>query len=247
MRVVVVSSLFVLIACGGSNKPAETAESPAEPNTSSSQDVPAASSESEGDAGPAFGTPTGAAAPSTPAPAAESPSTHPVPTSTGSVDGKPFIPKMARVTQPAAKDGRVVLTLDERTQCGGGDPKPGDSYLTVTVPWEDGYKQDLGSLKRAGKNGAGEISFVRVNTNGKKEPSATFKPTGRMTVVKAPSDEGAVGKLNIDMQSGDYMLSGDLDIQLCVAAKGGGGAGAAAAGAGAAPASKPPKAGKKKK
>lgn len=246
MRVVVVSSLIVLIACGGSNKPAETPESPAESNTSSSQDMSASSSESEADAGSGFGTPTsagGAAAPSSPAPAAESSSTHPVPTSTGSVDGKPFIPKMARVTQPAAKDGRVVLTLDERTQCGGGDPKPGDSYLMVTVPWEDGYKQDLGSLKRAGKNGAGEISFVRVNTNGKKEPSATFKPTGRVTVVKAPSDEGAVGKLNIDMQSGDYMLSGDLDIQLCVAAKGGGGAPAAAA----APASKPPKAGKKKK
>lgn len=242
MRVVVVSSLLVLIACGGSKKPAESAESQTE-STSSAPDMSAAS-ESESDAGAAFGSPTASAsaAPSDSAPAAESApaATHPVPTSTGSVDGKPFIPKMARVTQPAAKDGRIILTLDERTEC--GEPKPGDSYLTMMVPWEDGYKQDIGSLKRGGKKGAGEIAFFRVNANGKKEPSATFKPTGRVTVVKAPNEEGAVGKLSIDMQSGDYMLSGDLDIQLCVAPKGGG--------ATAAPAStpkNPPKTAKKKK
>jgi hypothetical protein len=243
MRVVVVSSLLVLMACGGSKKPAESAESPAE-NTSSSQDTPSAS-ESESDAGSGFGAPgtSAASTPSEASPAGESApaQNHPVPNSTGSVDGKPFIPKMARVTQPAAKDGRIMLTLDERIECGGGDPKPGDSYLTVTVPWEDGYKQDLGSLKRPGKKGAAEIAFFRVNTNGKKEPSATFKPTGRMTVVKAPTEEGAVGKLNIDMQSGDYMLTGDLDIQLCVAAKGGGGA------APAATPKNPPKTAKKKK
>jgi hypothetical protein len=237
---VVVPLLLVLIACGGSNKPAESAESVAEPSSSSSQDL-SASSESASDAAAASAAP----AEPEPAPAAEpAAAAHPVPTTTGAIDGKPFSPKMARVTQPASKDGRIVLTLDERNDCGGGDPKAGESYLTLTVPWEDGYKQDLGSLKRGSKKGAGEIALFRVN-NGKKEPSATFKPTGRVTVVKAPSDEGALGKLNIDMQSGEYMLSGDLDIQLCVAAKGGGGGGSAAA---AAPASKnPPKAGKKKK
>src|SRR5215472_12687153 len=113
MRVVVVPSLLILIACGGSKKPAESAESQTE-STSSAPDTPPAS-ESESDSGPAFGSP-GAAAPSAPsdsAPAAESApaATHPVPNTTGSVDGKPFIPKMARVTQPAAKDGRIVLTL----------------------------------------------------------------------------------------------------------------------------------------
>lgn len=238
---VAVSLLLVFVACGGSNKPAESAESVAEPSSSSAADVPS-SSESTSAAAAASAAPAELeqAAPAAEAPAA----THPVPTTTGAIDGKPFSPKMARVTQPAAKDGRIVLTLDERSDCGGGDPKAGESYLTLTVPWEDGYKQDLGSLKRGGKKGGGEIALFRVN-NGKKEPSATFKPTGRVTVVKAPSDEGAVGKLNIDMQSGEYMLSGDLDIQLCVAAKGGGGGGAAGA---AAPAPKSaPKAAKKKK
>jgi len=236
---VVVPVLLVFLACGGSKKPAESAESPAEPSASSAADMPAASESTAA-------APAASAAPAEPepaAPAAESTPTHPVPTTTGAIDGKPFLPKMARVNQPASKDGRIVLTLDERNACGGGDPKAGESYLTLTVPWEDGYKQDLGSLKRPGKGGGGEIALFRVNTNGKKEPSATFKPTGRITVVKAPSDEGSVGKLNIDMQSGEYMLTGDLDIQVCVAAKGGGGGGAGAA----APAPKNPPKPKKKK
>jgi hypothetical protein len=154
---------------------------------------------------------------------------------------------MARVTQAAQKDGRILLTLDERTECGGGDPKPGEALLTLTVPWEDGYKQDLGSLKRGGKKGAGEIAFARVGTNGKKDVSASFKPSGRVTVVKAPSEEGSLGKINIDMQSGEYMLSGDLDVQVCVAPKGGSAAASTAPAAAATPAAKPAKPKKKKK
>lgn len=91
--------------------------------------------------------------------------------------------------------------------------------MAMLVTWEDGYKVDLGSLKRGGKKGAGDISFVRIGAKGKKEVSTTFKPTGRLTVVKAPMDQGATGKINIDLQSGDYMLSGDLDVQTCVSPK----------------------------
>ena len=40
-----------------------------------------------------------------------------------------------------------------------------------------------------------------------------------MTVVSAPMDKGGKGKLKIDLQSGDYMLAGDLDIEMCAAAK----------------------------
>jgi hypothetical protein len=225
MRAVVVSSLIVLVACGGSKKPAESAteSTSTETSASSGTDMPASSDTASADAS-ASSALGASSAPETPPPAEPAP-THPVPNTTGAIDGKPFAPKMARVTQAAQKDGRIVLTLDERTECGGGDPKPGEALLTLTVPWEDGYKQDLGSLKR-GKKGS-EIGFVRVSTNGKKDASATFKPSGRVTVVKAPSEEGALGKINIDMQSGEYMLSGDLDVQICVAPKGASAAAAA--------------------
>jgi hypothetical protein len=213
MRVAVFSSLLLLAACGGSKKPAEPPESPSpETSASSSSEAPPETS----DAAPA------ASASSAPAESAEAPASPPAssaPTVTGTIDGKSFTPKMARITHAVQKDGRVVVVLDERSECGGGDAKAGEGILTLMVTWEDGYKGDLGSLKRGGKKGGGETSFARVGANGKKEFSGTFKPTGRVTVVKAPMEKDAVGKLNIDLQSGDYMLSGDIDLQACVTPK----------------------------
>jgi hypothetical protein len=234
---ILVSSLVAFIACGGSNKPAaEPTETPAPEASASASSDTAAPSDS-----------ASAAASASAAPAAEAPPpepSHPVPNVTGMIDGKPFTPKMARIEKPAAKDGRVVVIIDERTECGGGDAAPGSGILTLTTPWEDAFKQDLGSLKRGGKKGGGEISFARAGAAGKKDFSGTFKPTGRVTVTKAATEQGSVGKVNLDLTSGDYMLSGDLDVQVCVEVKK---ADAAAKGGGAAAPKTPAKAGGKKK
>jgi hypothetical protein len=217
MRAVLVSSLVLLLACGGSKKPAETeGETPSSETTAPDGDTTATSDEG-GTAAPA--------ASSSPAPA-ETPAAAPAPagpTVTGAIDGKPFSPKTARVTHPMQKDGRIFVTLDEHAEC-GADASPGDGVLSILVTWEDGYKVDLGSLKH-GKKGGGEISFARIGAKGKRDYSATFKPTGRVTIVKAPTEQGEVGKLSIDLQSGDYMLSGDLDVQTCVSPKAAPGAG----------------------
>lgn len=214
MRVVLVSSLLVIsplfvVFCGGSKKPAESAESPSESSAPAEAPAP---SESAAEAAPSASASPAAAPEDKPAPAPSGPNV------TGAIDGKPFVPKAGLITKPAQKDGRILITLGEHSDC-GSEAGQGEGVMTLVVPWEDGYKQDLGSLKRGGKKGGGEISFVRVGAGGKKEGSASFKPTGRLTVISAPSDQNSVGKMNIDLQSGDYMLSGDLDVQLCVAAK----------------------------
>ena len=90
--------------------------------------------------------------------------------------------------------------------------------MTLLVPWKDGSKVDLASLKRAQKTSMGEAAFVR-GAGAKKTIVTTFKPTGLVTIVSAPSDKDAVGKMKIDLQSGDYMLSGDLDVKVCVPVK----------------------------
>jgi hypothetical protein len=103
------------------------------------------------------------------------------------------------------KDGRILIALTEGTDCptaGGGKD---DATLTMLVPWQDGYKIDLSALKRSGKKGSAEIAFSRGN-----KPSATFKPSGTVTIVSAPTAKGATGKMKIDLQS---------DIELCVAPK----------------------------
>jgi hypothetical protein len=224
--------MVVLSACGGaSQKPAESAadtssleqgsgsgEGAASPSDKSDKSETAASTSSSGDSP----SPSKPAATTKAAPAADSPAAspaaaasavHPTPSATGSIDGKPFAPKIARSTAALQKDGRLLVTVTEGTEC-GGSPKPGEGTLTLLLEWKDGYKTDLGSLRRATKPGGGEVGFTRGGTLSK-----SFKPTGRITVVSAPSDANATGKLKVDLQSGDFMLAGDLDVLLCTAAK----------------------------
>jgi hypothetical protein len=216
MRVVLASSLFVLLACGGAQKPAEgsAADTTAlEPSASSAEGTPPPS-ESKPESKPTSSHAATSPAPSADAPAAAAPAAfHPTPTTSGSIDGKPFAPKLARASGAIQKDGRILLTLTEHSDCSGpAASKPGEGSLSILVTWKDGYKTDVGSLKRSGKKGSGEIGFARVSAAGKSDGSTTFKPTGRVTVVSAPTDQTATGKMSIDLQSGDYVLMGDLDV-----------------------------------
>jgi hypothetical protein len=221
------SSLIIFVAaCGGSQKPVSSADTASLDNGPSSRsEAPAASDTPPADTAstaPADGTSSAGGSSSAGAsPAAAPESMHPTPSVTGSVDGKPFAPKLAHVVGRMRKDGRVLISVDERTECAtpGDASKPDDAALTILVPWEDGYKIDLSALKRGGKKKPGEIAFSRANPAGKMEIWSSFKPSGRVTIVKAPMDKDAVGKMKIDLQSGDYMLAGDLDVQVCVAPK----------------------------
>ena len=206
-------ALVVAFSCGGSQKPSETA---ADTTSLEAKDSASAKSESATSSASPNAAPEAAPAPAAAAPPAAA--VHAAPSVTGTIDGKPFAPKVARTTGKAQKDGRVLLALDDaHTDCTTAAPaQPGDATLTVLVPWQDGYKVDLGSLKRSTpKKAGGEITFSRAGAAGKKEVSATFKPSGTITIVKAPSDANVTGKMNIDLQSGDFMLAGDLDVLVC--------------------------------
>ncbi len=210
MRVVLATSMFLLFGCGGAQKPAEGSASDTaalEPSSSPAEDTspsPAASSDSK----PATSHVATPPAASSDAPAAAPAAFHPSPGATGTIDGKPFEPKLARVSGPMQKDGRVSITLVEHTDC-SPPLSATEGSLTLLVTWKDGYKTDLGSLKRSGKKGSGEIGFTRAN-----KAAPAFKPTGTVTVVTAPTDPSATGKMKIDLQSGDYMLNGNLDVCL---------------------------------
>jgi hypothetical protein len=222
---VIVLGVIGLAACGGSPPPApetpaadtsslETG-SGADKSSKSSTDeaAPAASSAPAAASAASAASSAPAAATGTDAPAA---AFHPAPSATGTIDGKPFAPKVAQVIGPMKKDGRILLSLTEASECPApGDAKTDHASMTLVVPWSDGYKIDVSALKLEGKKGPGEIGF----RHGKKDLSTTFKPSGTVTVVSAPMDKGATGKLKIDLQSGDYMLAGTVDVELCVSPK----------------------------
>jgi hypothetical protein len=225
LRTSLACSALVLLACGGAQKSAEGVD------TSSLESTPSSSSGSGDTASPSAGSgtstgnPSSASTSSSPASSDSAPAPapaviHPVPGATGSIDGKPFSPKLAQIASPMQKDGRVTLVIHEGSDClAPGDAKPGDASMTLVVSWQDGYKTDLSALRRAKKGNMGEAAFVRIGDDGKKQLSTTFKPTGLVTVVSAPTQKDALGKMKIDLQSGDYMVTGDLDVKLCVAAK----------------------------
>jgi hypothetical protein len=224
MRVVLGCSLVALVACGGAPKPAATEGS----DTASLEPSPSAGS--AGSEQPSAAPPASATAASSPAPSSSSTAAtapadtsaaaapaHPAPASTGAIDGQPFAPKFAQVAGPVTKDGRRLVMLHEGTECASpaDASKPGMASMMLMVPWNDGFKVDLASLKRAKKNDLGEAAFVRIAANKKKDVSTTFKPTGLVTVVSAPTKKDGVGKMKIDLQNGDYLLVGDLEINNC--------------------------------
>jgi hypothetical protein len=229
MRALLACSLVALFACGGATqKPAETesdtasleskgsSETSATSSTSSPSSSSSASSSSASTGSGAAASPAASGTEATSAPAPF----HPVPAATGSIDGKPFSPKLAQISGRMQKDGRLAVVLHEGSDCiGANDAKAGDASMTLMVTWKDGYKVDVGSLQRARGGNLGEAAFVRVGDDKKKNVSKTFKPTGLVTIVSAPTEKDAVGKMKIDLQSGDYMLAGDLDVKLCSAAK----------------------------
>jgi hypothetical protein len=228
LRTGLASSILVLAACGGgAQKPADGVDTSSLESTPSSSSGSADTASSTAASGPSSNGPLSAlnsssAAPSPASDAAPAPAAamHPVPGATGAIDGKPFSPKLAQIASPMQKDGRVTLVLHEGSDCvAPADVKPGDASMVLVVSWQDGYKTDLSALRPAKKGNMGEAAFVRVGDDGKKQVSTTFKPTGRLTVVTAPTQKDAIGKMKIDLQSGDYMVAGDLDVKLCVAAK----------------------------
>jgi hypothetical protein len=217
-----------LLACGGAQKPAaseadtSSLESPSGGDSPASTAATPAPSDSSGSAGGGSSSPTSASAPAasdaSATPAAGS--NHPTPSATGSIDGQPFLPKLAQVMGPLMKDGRVKVMIHGGSDCvAPADAKPGDGSIVLMVPWQDGYKVDLGSLKRAKRRDMGEAAFVRIADDGKGKISSTFAPTGRLTVVSAPTAQNAFGKLTLDLSSGEYILAGDVDVKVCKALK----------------------------
>lgn len=215
MRVLPTCSLLVLVACGGgSPKPAateaDTASLESSSSTSSTASATAASPAKTADGAAPSSASSGVPAAITAAVLAPT-SVHPVPGATGDIDGKPFAPKLAQLAGPVQSDGRVLILIHEGTDCvAPADAKAGDGSMMLMVPWKDGYKTDLAALKRAKGGNLGEAAFVR-----KKQISTTFKPSGLVTIVSAPTQKDAIGKMKIDLQSGGYILAGDLDVKVC--------------------------------
>jgi hypothetical protein len=223
-------ALAAIAACGGSQKKTDTdVNSLNEPgsgggggDTSSASDTtPPASTGGSSGSGSSSSSHTSSTGSAAAAASAAAPAVfHPKPSTNGEIDGKPFAPRLAMVTGPMQKDGRIAIVLAEADDCvKSSDAQPGDGALSLLLPWKDGWKQDLASMQAPKGRSNGDISFGRVNDGKKTQLSTTFTPIGTVTIVKAPMDQNAFGKMKIDLTSGGYMLAGDIDVKVCVPPK----------------------------
>jgi hypothetical protein len=222
MRVLALCSFglsFAFVACGGAARPAATEANVATADSLATPSPvdPKPPSWAGAATAPTADAPEPAAPTTPPAPA------HPAPTVSGNIDGKPFAPRLAQVSGPMQKDGRLLISFTEADDCvTSADAKAGGATLLMMIPWKDGAKLDLAKLKvpnpkaKGFAAAMGEVSFIRIGDDGKSnQVSTTFKPTGKATIVSAPMEQNAVGKMTLDLKSGDYALSGDVDIKVC--------------------------------
>lgn len=193
-----------LAACGGSTTPPETAGATSAPAETA---APVASADATPSAAPA--------APATPEPV------RAPPTLAGALAGKPFHGIAACVAGQGKDPGKVyvdiydVKDMDVKKGCGMLPPVPGARKIGVFLPWSDGAKLDVATLK-AGKEPA---MFVMATTSNPKKMDCKdvgrdIRPKGTIEVWKAPRKKGEVGRIKLDLTTSNDKLTGEIDVDV---------------------------------
>ena len=215
LRLFLVSSLVVLVSsCGGpaqeASSPVPSAAPPAEPTPSAAgSDTPVAG---------ATPSATPSAAPSA-TPATE-PTRAPA-TLDGAIAGKPFHAVAACVAGIGKDKGKAYLEIydvkdfEVKKSCGMLPPTPGARKIGVVLPWADGSKTDVATIK----GGKEPELFVMASTDNpkkfdRKDTQKDFKPKGTIEVLRAPTSKGGVGRIKLDITAGKDKLAGEVDVDI---------------------------------
>jgi hypothetical protein len=205
IHLVLLASLS-LAGCGGSTTPPETAGATSAPADTAAAAAPTPTADAAASAAPAA--PPPAAPVRTPA------------TLAGAIAGKPFH-AVAACVAGAGKDGKVYVEIydvkdfDVTKTCGMLPPVPDARKIGVYLPWSDGGKLDVATLK-ASKDP--EMFVMATTANPKKmdrkDVGKELKPTGTIEVLKAPKNKGDVGRIKLDLTVGKDKLTGEVDVDV---------------------------------
>jgi hypothetical protein len=212
----------VLISCAGSKPSSATPPAPAETA------APVASSAGPETASPA---PTVSAEPS--APSAGAAATTTKLEVSGTINGKTFAPKVGWVFS-RMQDGYATINFMEKEPC--SMMEDGDVGLGVFMPWQEGASVDLSTQRDVAfgkqKVKLAAAAFVQNKTTKvvdkktgiagartENSPVPGFKPKGKATLIAAPNARDSVGRLEIDLSSGDFKMKGSVDVKVCAELK----------------------------
>ena len=205
MRAPLALAAVILAACS-SSPPPPADPPPADPPPPAAPEPPAPAPEPA--AVPAA-TATAAATSAPAAPAAPASSVE----ASGKIDGKTeFVPKLGQVGGPYQKDGRLFVNLHGASDCLTSlDVKPGDGSMLLMMPWKKGVTYELPGAKQK----QGDATFLVITPEKKNDIHKGFKPTGKIEILEAPTEHNAVGRIRVDMKSGDWTLKGELAVKIC--------------------------------
>lgn len=203
VRLMALASSLALMACAGG--PAPKNASDAEPivgeSSTQSADLAAPQPKAESEAPAAA-----EGAPPADAPRPEAKSLGPT-TLKGKVSGGDFRPAVALIHTPTFGDSVMVEIFDQDATCESvPSPTDGHRVVEVKVPW------------KAGPHPVGASSAqVRFGLQMKGKALWGDAKSGTVTVLEAPREQGAIGRLRLDAQAPKEKVSGEIDVHVCVA------------------------------
>jgi hypothetical protein len=194
---------FAAAACASTPPAAEPAATAATAATAAPEAASAAPSAS---ASAAADMPAAPAA----APEAAPPPVEAFPSATGTLDGKPWDLKGAGTAGPVQKDGSVLIGLGNYDiDCGVHAATAGDRTIVLQIPWKEGAKLDLAKLKKT------DVWATSVDDKKKVAALKTFKPTGKVEVLAAPTKEKSSGRIKIELKSGNDTITAEVPVKFC--------------------------------
>jgi hypothetical protein len=119
--------------------------------------------------------------------------------------------KGAATIGPVGGDGTVAITLGNyNVECGAHAPAAGDLTLTFTIPWEKGAKVDIAALKAKAILAAGYDEKKKTL-----EPLKSWKPTGTIEVLAAPTKGKSSGRIRINLEAKLDAVRAEIPVRFC--------------------------------
>jgi hypothetical protein len=134
--------------------------------------------------------------------------------------GKPFH-AVAACVMGAPKKGHVFIEIydvkdfDVNTSCARLPPVPGARKLGLVLPWKEGEKLDLATLKAGKDMPEGYVMEALADKKfSRKDAGKDFKPQGTVEVLRAGTAKGDVGRIRVTLTAGKEQLQGEVDVDV---------------------------------
>lgn len=125
----------------------------------------------------------------------------------GKISGGDFAPKVALIHTPTFGDRAMVEVYDQEATCENlPDAADGHRSVEIKVPWAKGNHSI-----------AGDKASVRFGLQRKGNQLWGAAKSGAVTVLEAPKQQGAIGRIRINASAPKEKLSGEIDVHVCVA------------------------------